>query len=840
MERYCVKVEDRRSDMRDPVPVIYSGDRYFDDQGFMYVVVLNPSIVDEWGMTGTKEKVDIKPEEASPTLDKPNLKLRRINDMISVNTDNIFLGLYKYDRGEHATYYQCEEPLLKELTDEKKLYVFTYGEDVKTELIMTDKYGRSYVNVGPKELARYTYFERPLPNYYFTPPRPEPVVRQTESMEYPVFPNTRPVLPESRPMESVEARADATSDGEEQAEYKSRIRIEKSTSMTRASALADKAKFTVFVRGRQWSSARHIHETLQEFARVIEKNAKRLGFINQDDKVERLQLARSADGTDPEELDVDATLEDVLICMDRKQLIALINPAGQAELCTSCPTHAADMCHADHPTSAMPTDTDPPTVLNSENVVLAEIPHRASNYSLATPTSAPSSRKELNQTPSCTRVSAPESPNIGIQSIKSQPQTCPQFVSKIAYSPTKSQDLPQEGAFRRTTYAKDLRISIPNTDLDQIGSPTNLLGNNCQAPSLATSNYHQNILLPNTAQHPSLTASSSTELAQLLVKTSSVQPSQYLNAALSAGSVCVGNNPFLQTPLQLFDEILELPHPQALPPTHTLQSFNSLAPTGWINNCPEPIHPIQPMIATANSFKLPTPNIAILAQFLASQLRAFMPTESNQSTSVPPTMHNEPMHSSSTQSAMRGNALQTLQHCKEAKSLTAHVSLANISQPNNGSLCSHLDPANCTIESRSEKDQSSSSVIEAQQNAQSQPEMIFLVNRRSKTGTGTHRLKMSELSTYFHLSVVDAAKKLGVSQTTLKKACRKFGLKRWPGRKVRSLESTIHGLEHTIAVGQGAGMEELTEAQIRSEVLKLQQEMDHLVHGLPSMQVMFE
>ena len=34
---------------------------------------------------------------------------------------------------------------------------------------------------------------------------------------------------------------------------------------------------------------------------------------------------------------------------------------------------------------------------------------------------------------------------------------------------------------------------------------------------------------------------------------------------------------------------------------------------------------------------------------------------------------------------------------------------------------------------------------------------------------------------------------------------------------MRSLESTINGLEHTIAVGQGAGMEELTEAQISSQ-----------------------
>ncbi|MCO5586667.1 hypothetical protein L7F22_040609 [Adiantum nelumboides] len=115
MERYCVKVEDRWGDLRDMVLVIYSGDRYFDDQGFMYIVVLNPSIIDKWGWTGTKEKVDVEPEEAPPTLNKSNLKLQR--DMTRVNTDNIFLGLYKYDGGEHTTYYRCEERLLRELTN---------------------------------------------------------------------------------------------------------------------------------------------------------------------------------------------------------------------------------------------------------------------------------------------------------------------------------------------------------------------------------------------------------------------------------------------------------------------------------------------------------------------------------------------------------------------------------------------------------------------------------------------------------------------------------------------------------------------------------------------------
>lgn len=63
--------------------------------------------------------------------------------------------------------------------------------------------------------------------------------------------------------------------------------------------------------------------------------------------------------------------------------------------------------------------------------------------------------------------------------------------------------------------------------------------------------------------------------------------------------------------------------------------------------------------------------------------------------------------------------------------------------------------------------------------------ILFLTCESTRLqGVGTHHLKMSDLSAYFHLSVVDAAKKLGVSQTTLKKACRKFGLKRWPGRKV--------------------------------------------------------
>ena len=50
--------------------------------------------------------------------------------------------------------------------------------------------------------------------------------------------------------------------------------------------------------------------------------------------MERLQLAR-ADGSEPEELDVDATLEDVLICKGNKQLVAVILTPNLVDLAPS-------------------------------------------------------------------------------------------------------------------------------------------------------------------------------------------------------------------------------------------------------------------------------------------------------------------------------------------------------------------------------------------------------------------------------------------------------------------------------------------------------------------------
>ena len=52
-----------------------------------------------------------------------------------------------------------------------------------------------------------------------------------------------------------------------------------------------------------------------------------------------------------------------------------------------------------------------------------------------------------------------------------------------------------------------------------------------------------------------------------------------------------------------------------------------------------------------------------------------------------------------------------------------------------------------------------------------------------------------ELSDCFGMPSEEAAKKLGVGLTVLKRICRKFGVPRWPYRKLKSLDRLISNVE---------------------------------------------
>ncbi|KAJ7541393.1 hypothetical protein O6H91_10G057700 [Diphasiastrum complanatum] len=95
--------------------------------------------------------------------------------------------------------------------------------------------------------------------------------------------------------------------------------------------------------------------------------------------------------------------------------------------------------------------------------------------------------------------------------------------------------------------------------------------------------------------------------------------------------------------------------------------------------------------------------------------------------------------------------------------------------------------------------------------------------QRERTG----KLKISDLAHHFHLPINAAAKELGICPTVLKKICRRNGMRRWPHRKIKSIERIIATLEQTITEGAGQGDE-----SIRMEIAMLKNERAQLCAGL--------
>lgn len=56
-------------------------------------------------------------------------------------------------------------------------------------------------------------------------------------------------------------------------------------------------------------------------------------------------------------------------------------------------------------------------------------------------------------------------------------------------------------------------------------------------------------------------------------------------------------------------------------------------------------------------------------------------------------------------------------------------------------------------------------------------------------------LDLEVIATLFHLPISEAAKRLGVGATVLKKRCRRLGIPRWPYRKLKSLDNVCSNLE---------------------------------------------
>eukprot|EP00963_Diacronema_lutheri_P000594 scaffold31_cov334-Pavlova_lutheri.AAC.62 len=68
-------------------------------------------------------------------------------------------------------------------------------------------------------------------------------------------------------------------------------------------------------------------------------------------------------------------------------------------------------------------------------------------------------------------------------------------------------------------------------------------------------------------------------------------------------------------------------------------------------------------------------------------------------------------------------------------------------------------------------------------------------------GRPASEITLEELAACFHMPSEMACRKLGIGLTVLKRQCRKFGIMRWPFRKIKSLDRLIHNVKLGIVPG---------------------------------------
>ncbi|KAI9117701.1 hypothetical protein K1719_011867 [Acacia pycnantha] len=124
--------------------------------------------------------------------------------------------------------------------------------------------------------------------------------------------------------------------------------------------------------------------------------------------------------------------------------------------------------------------------------------------------------------------------------------------------------------------------------------------------------------------------------------------------------------------------------------------------------------------------------------------------------------------------------------------------------------------------------------VECNKNGESGKEERDQVKRSGReetSGSSTKLLTRKIISQYFYMPITQAARELNVGLTLLKKRCRELGIRRWPHRKLMSLQTLINNIKE---LGKEGGQE--SEEKLRN-ALKILAEEKKTMEEMPDLQL---
>ncbi|KAK7292205.1 hypothetical protein RIF29_07981 [Crotalaria pallida] len=103
--------------------------------------------------------------------------------------------------------------------------------------------------------------------------------------------------------------------------------------------------------------------------------------------------------------------------------------------------------------------------------------------------------------------------------------------------------------------------------------------------------------------------------------------------------------------------------------------------------------------------------------------------------------------------------------------------------------------------------------------------------KEERSNSSTRMLSRKTISQYFYMPITQAARELNVGLTLLKKRCRELGIRRWPHRKLMSLQTLINNVQE---LGKEEGHE--SEMKLRNAIKILEKEKK-MLEEMPDMQL---